>query len=53
MIIKAYVTLLFVTNIDDLVAGTFPEEVFNNAELLNESKSLKVGKDENTSQKVW
>ena len=48
MITKAFVTLIFVTNIDDLFAQSFPQDVLDNDEELNKAKVLKVGSDDNS-----
>lgn len=52
MITKGFVTLMMITKIDDSFAGTFPEEVFENAKELGMSGQLKIGEDNNTTSKV-
>ena len=53
MITKAFVTLIFVTNIDDLFAQSFPRDILDNAEKLNKAKVLRVGNDDNAFPVLW
>ena len=53
MITKAFVTLLFITNIDDTFAKSFPKDVLDNADALNDSDMMILGKDENTFKKIY
>ena len=52
-IIKSYVTIGFILNIDNMFTGNFPQEVKQNAEKVNDSKVLKMGTDYNTFSKVY
>ena len=53
MITKAFVALLFVTNIDDTLAGSFPQDVIDNADNLNDSDIMTIGKDQNSFKKIF
>ena len=44
MITKAFVTLLFVTNVDDAFAKSFPKDVIDNADALAD-QGLFIGQD--------
>ena len=49
MIIKSYVALGFVTNIDNMFSEAFPDEIKSTAGDV----VLKFGKDQNTLKKIW
>lgn len=52
MITKAFVALLFVTSIDDTFAASFPQDVLDNADQLNESGLMKITTDQNSFKKI-
>lgn len=52
-ITKDYVTIAFVLSIDNMFAGTLPDDIKINAKKLNTSKVLKMGKDYNTYKLIW
>ena len=43
MITKAFVTLLFVTNVDDQFAQFIPQDIIDNADELNDSDKMYIG----------
>ena len=53
MIIKSFVTLGFMTTVDNLFIMNFPKEIIKNAITLNQSGSLKLGEDHNTFQRIF
>ena len=53
MITKAFVALLFVTSIDDTFAASFPKDVVDNADQLNDSGIMQIGKDQNSFEKIF
>ena len=48
MIIKSYVTMGAICQIANQFAATLPQDVFENARILNESGQLKIGIDQNS-----
>ena len=52
MLIKTFVTLMLLTNIDKLFVKVLPREIVNNSELLNKSGLLKMTIDNNTCRKL-
>ena len=52
-ITKDYVTIAFVLSIDNMFAGTLPQDIKTNAKKLNSTGILKVGKDYNTNKLIW
>ena len=51
-ITKAFATLMFVTGVDDMMAGSFPEDIKENAEKMNKQQILKMTKDHNSYSKI-
>ena len=43
MIIKSFVTIAFISKIDDMFAGTLPASLAANAKYLNDNKPLVIG----------
>ena len=52
-IIKAFATLGFIVQIDDMFAAYLPTDIIKNANQLNSSGILVLSKDHNTLPKVW
>ena len=52
-ITKAFATLMFVTGVDDIMAGSFPSDISDNAERMNKAQLLKMTKDHNTYTKIF
>ena len=52
MITKAFVTLLSVTNIDDIFSQFLPVDILENADELNDSDKMYIGVDNNTLKKI-
>lgn len=52
MITKAFVTLLFVTNVDDQFAQFLPQDILDNADDLNESEKMFIGVDNNSLRRI-
>ena len=43
---------MFVTGVDDIMAGSFPEDIVENAKKMNKAQVLKMTKDHNTFSKI-
>jgi len=53
MVVKTYVALGFLINIDNLFCKTLPPDIQENANKLNKSGLLKIGIDNNTYEQIW
>ena len=47
--VKSYVALKFISDIDRLFTPSLPDDVIENGAKLSQSKKLKMGEDENTT----
>lgn len=53
MIIKSFVSVAFVINIDDHFSLTLPENIITNMKALNEKKVVKLTKDHNSMKELY
>ena len=53
MIIKSFVTIAFISKIDDMFAGTLPPSLAANANDLNKNNPLVIGKDYNSFKSIF
>jgi hypothetical protein len=53
MIIKTFVTLSSISTIDERFVNSFPPSIMENAERINELELLKLGKDNNSTKKLF
>ena len=53
MIIKSFVTLSMIATVDQKFADSLPKSIKENAKKLNELKILTLGKDNNTTKKLF
>ena len=53
MIIKSFVTLSMIATVDQKFADSLPKSIKENAKKINELKLLTLGKDNNTTKKLF
>ena len=53
MIIKSFVTIAFISKIDDMFASTLPPSLSANAKQLNDNNPLIFGQDHNSFKKIY
>ena len=52
-IVKSYVTLISIANVDKNFAESFPESLKKNAQEINKEGGLTLKEDNNTNSKLW